>query len=711
MARFRWPTMAERDVRCTTPAYLRKALKPEQLADYVSEASLLKVSLSAGLLNTAARAQDGVQRSVERSFVGRASGQLADWLSKSWVELPDFLREPIDGFQADLQVRWNNMKDGAADKLVRKIDAGLLSESDLTTAVGLVGDFMKASYIALLGTTWLQKAPHAELFKPSARALPAGGRLYRADQPRMPWQDVHCRIDGPSVYDLSMNFIRRWNSLQKAYLPSALASKVFIDSALMPQEPAANQQGGCSVRVLRSASTRLQQQEKAAMPTLPAVAGKQDEIHDMMCAVIDKAERFIYIENQFFQSGFGQPSIKPTDEGARSGPMRYMLANAGTRIKAAMTRISADNTNTLPKNQIAERLAARIEHAIRWDQPFHVYMVLPVHPEGSLGDIAIVGQIHWTMQSLVYASESLVNRIRLALAAKQVCEQPRDQKQWDAAKAAARRISPASAKPRYEEVTPRATRKYLTLLNLRTCESLEGKIRTEQIYVHSKLLIVDDRLAIIGSANINDRSLKGDRDSELAVCIMDTQTMDVALDGKKAVKVRRTAHELRVSLWKKHFGEKAAGGLVAPAGELMGLLDKPADPGTWQAIQRTADANLQAYANAFSFVPQPDKSIWPVWPGGEKEQTRKGIRAKGPAYEVQMPFSEGFWAPDRTKSLAPAGIRGFLCSLPITWTSGENNHPDMNMALLTHIDRPESPPTSVAARSERKAAGNDSNAV
>ncbi|WP_428834256.1 hypothetical protein, partial [Pseudomonas aeruginosa] len=23
-----------------------------------------------------------------------------------------------------------------------------------------------------------------------------------ADQPRMPWQDVHCRIEGPSVYDL-----------------------------------------------------------------------------------------------------------------------------------------------------------------------------------------------------------------------------------------------------------------------------------------------------------------------------------------------------------------------------------------------------------------------------------------------------------------------------------------------------------------------------
>jgi len=42
---------------------------------------------------------------------------------------------------------------------------------------------------------------------------------------------------------------------------------------------------------------------------------------------------------------------------------------------------------------------------------------------------------------------------------------------------------------------------------------------TELIYVHSKLLIADDRLVICGSANINDRSMLGKRDSEIAVII------------------------------------------------------------------------------------------------------------------------------------------------------------------------------------------------
>ena len=49
---------------------------------------------------------------------------------------------------------------------------------------------------------------------------------------------------------------------------------------------------------------------------------------------------------------------------------------------------------------------------------------------------------------------------------------------------------------------------------------------TEQVYIHGKVCIVDDRLAIIGSANINERSQRGDRDSEIAAVIRDTDMID-----------------------------------------------------------------------------------------------------------------------------------------------------------------------------------------
>lgn len=37
------------------------------------------------------------------------------------------------------------------------------------------------------------------------------------------------------------------------------------------------------------------------------------------------------------------------------------------------------------------------------------------------------------------------------------------------------------------------------------------------IYVHSKGMIVDDEYVILGSANINQRSLEGTRDTEIAM--------------------------------------------------------------------------------------------------------------------------------------------------------------------------------------------------
>lgn len=37
------------------------------------------------------------------------------------------------------------------------------------------------------------------------------------------------------------------------------------------------------------------------------------------------------------------------------------------------------------------------------------------------------------------------------------------------------------------------------------------------IYVHSKGMIVDDEFVLMGSANINQRSLEGTRDTEIAM--------------------------------------------------------------------------------------------------------------------------------------------------------------------------------------------------
>ncbi|KAI1794831.1 phospholipase D [Ganoderma leucocontextum] len=95
---------------------------------------------------------------------------------------------------------------------------------------------------------------------------------------------------------------------------------------------------------------------------------------------------------------------------------------------------------------------------------------------------------------------------------------------------------------------------YIAVFSLRNWGKLRGDVlTTEQVYIHGKVCIVDDRLAIIGSANINERSQRGDRDSEIAAVIRDTDMIDCTMAGQP-FKVGRFAHTLRVRLMREHLG-------------------------------------------------------------------------------------------------------------------------------------------------------------
>ncbi|GAA6057144.1 hypothetical protein JCM3770_004845 [Rhodotorula araucariae] len=95
---------------------------------------------------------------------------------------------------------------------------------------------------------------------------------------------------------------------------------------------------------------------------------------------------------------------------------------------------------------------------------------------------------------------------------------------------------------------------YITFFGLRAWGKLgSGVLTTESTYIHAKGMIVDDRIAIIGSANINERSQRGDRDSELACIIRDTDMIESTMAGKP-YQVGRFAHTMRVRLMREHLG-------------------------------------------------------------------------------------------------------------------------------------------------------------
>lgn len=76
---------------------------------------------------------------------------------------------------------------------------------------------------------------------------------------------------------------------------------------------------------------------------------------------------------------------------------------------------------------------------------------------------------------------------------------------------------------------------------------------TEQLYIHAKCMVVDDRIALIGSANINERSMLGNRDSECAAVVRDTDMVWSKMNGKP-YQVGRFPHTLRMRLMREHLG-------------------------------------------------------------------------------------------------------------------------------------------------------------
>lgn len=497
----------------------------------------------------------------------------------------------------------------------------------------------------------------------------------------------------------------------------------------------------------------LNKTKKALLKTLNIFP--QTDSQEAWTKAIKASQYFLYIETQFFQSNYGVDDgyRKKDDEDKKitSGPLQMLstippelkeynidqaiekidveevnwkklraLANEKPRkflellgkisdlfvqlaqkraLQEAFAGQDIKETDAKERNAIIEAIAQRIEYAIREEAPYHVYLVIPVHPEGKLNDATVMHTVHLAMQTLVNGENSLIKRIQRSLCIHALMK---DGKTFDQAKAAAEVIQANKAPlfTQYENWTD-----YLTLLNLRTWDKFTGRGITEQIYVHSKMLIADDNVAIVGSANANDRSMLGNRDSELGAIIKGTEPIKVELfgDGEQYT-VSKVVHEFRKGLWSKLFAVEAKNVQIKPAfsgGELTKILNQPVNKATWQAIQQVASNNADRYNEVFNFIPQNDSpkqdpkqvnlgpyqipaenyyplgcSIWPTWSYNDPNNHNKGGKIKAP-----LPFEERFWSHnegDKAEDAMvryefPENIRGFFVALPIKWTQGENN--------------------------------------
>ncbi|PHH80154.1 hypothetical protein CDD80_2692 [Ophiocordyceps camponoti-rufipedis] len=191
---------------------------------------------------------------------------------------------------------------------------------------------------------------------------------------------------------------------------------------------------------------------------------------------------------------------------------------------------------------------------------------------------------------------------------------------------------------------------------------------TEQLYIHAKTIIVDDRVALIGSANINERSMLGTRDSECAALVRDTDMIWSKMAGKP-YQVGRFAHTLRLRLMREHLGldvdeilederqhEMDREAFEREMGQIYGDDKKPASPvvagpSTDRGRRLSTVLRLPSFNHIADEQATPDVDDDPSSKGKEASTDS---RVTGKKHQMDV----SGYGPDRWKRAEEAGLDG-----------------------------------------------------
>ncbi|RXN05701.1 phospholipase D1 [Labeo rohita] len=274
----------------------------------------------------------------------------------------------------------------------------------------------------------------------------------------------------------------------------------------------------------------------------------------------------------------------------------------------------ADNKHVY--NKIGDAIIERIIRAHKEKKVFRVYVVTPLLP-GFEGDISTGGGN--ALQAVMHFNYRTMNRGEHSIIA-QLKKEMDDQ--WI---------------------------NYISICGLRTHAELEGRLVTELIYVHSKLLIADDNTVIIGSANINDRSMLGKRDSEVAVIFEDSETTPSVMDGQE-YQAGKFALQLRLECFKTILGA-----FDDPTIDVRDPISNGFYKDVWMSI---SGRNVTMYEKVFRCLPS---SL---------------VRNKQELMSFQSKPSLDKEDPVKAQELLKK-IRGFLVQFPLEFLCEENLMPSV----------------------------------
>ena len=391
---------------------------------------------------------------------------------------------------------------------------------------------------------------------------------------RMPWHDAQTRIIGSAVQDLTKHFLQRWNHAIYGILKEeginlnkndedlktdhSLWDKIFdyFSNNNVKNDKEREEQLKSEYQLLNIdekinknleeeiykkyvESGSIMSDVQALRSTSKWSIGIKETETSILKAYYDlikNSKHYIYIENQYFISK------SYTDEEQKNCPDSKKVKDV--------------------KNEIAFYLRKRIEKAYKNDENFKVYIIIPSLP-GYPGEI----ENSITIQTILQYTYSTISRNYGLSLIEQL-----------------------------EKVMGDNWKKYIGFYSLRNHGIMNNIPKTEIIYVHSKLMIVDDTKVLIGSANINDRSMVGERDSEIAVLIEEEKQDYKIMNGESDYKAAKFAIMLRKKLMAEHLGIDSNDP----------ILDDPLSKELFSLINSRAKNNAAIYHELFGCYPDDE---------------------------------------------------------------------------------------------------------
>lgn len=344
-----------------------------------------------------------------------------------------------------------------------------------------------------------------------------------------PWQDISMHVKGPVLTDLSQNFAEAWDLEQVWYNRWFSPTSLAAERNALPI-PRVATRGAHSVAQI----CRTQPQDD------------ETSILEHYLKAIGNATDYVYLENQYFRyPDFAKrlAKIGQARKGRGVPGDLYLFVVTNTPDSSTASATTYAMLQGLGQDQLMPQVQRDLVHSLREHQEELERLNNDLHPDPYVrrGQLNRVAQLETKIaelrkQGVTPEVERRMDGLKTEDVPELAGKTGDDEKPYQLTDLPGLKVvvatlatsDPAPGSPPLQRLSPQVEA---------ALGAPPAHARYKHIYVHSKLLLVDDVYTLLSSANINIRSMHSD--SELGIA-QPNPTL---------------AKPLREKLWKMHTGE------------------------------------------------------------------------------------------------------------------------------------------------------------